>query len=144
MSKVLFILVIALLFEASGVVFLSKGLKQIGEVEKVNAAEIIRIVKRGATNPFILLGVLLEAIFFGALLYLLSQADVSLIWPLTSLGFVLTTISAKLILHEHVSATRWLGVLLIVMGAGLISWTEKRPEKTAAAPSGQSQASARP
>lgn len=143
MSKMLFILLIGLVFEASGVVFLSKGLKQIGEVEKVNVAEITRIVKRGATNRFILLGVFLEAIFFGALLYLLSQSDISLIWPLTSLGFVLTTISAKLILHEEVSGTRWLGVLLIVMGAGLISWTEKRPDKRAVPP-GQNQAPARP
>jgi len=129
MAKILSVLILALVFEAIGVVYLSKGLKQIGEVSQVNAAEIARIVKKGATNGSILFGVLFETIFFGALLYLLSQADVSLVWPLTSLGFVLTAIAAKLILHEEISWVRWAGVALIVMGAALVSWSEKMKQK---------------
>lgn len=125
MTKLLVVLIGALLFEAVGVVFLSKGLKQIGEVERISASEIARIVKRGATNTHILLGVGLEAVFFVGLLYLLSRADVSLVWPLTSLGFVLTTLSAKWLLGEQVSGARWAGVSLIVLGAALISWSEK-------------------
>ena len=126
MSKLLVVLLTALFFEAIGVVLLSKGLKQIGEMEQVSVGEVIRVVKKGVTNVSILLGVGFEAIFFGALLFLLSRADVSLIWPLTSLGFVLTTLSAKLLLHEQVSGVRWAGVGLIVLGAGLISWSEKQ------------------
>ncbi|HVY71885.1 MAG TPA: EamA family transporter [Verrucomicrobiae bacterium] len=125
MSKFLVILVCALLFEAVGVVFLSRGLKQIGEAKEINVTEIARLIQRGITNRSIILGVALEAVFFGGLLYLLSRAEVSLIWPLTSLGFVLTTLSAKLVLHEQVTTTRWAGVCLIVMGAGLITWSEK-------------------
>jgi len=48
-----------------------------------------------------------------------------LIWPLTSLGFVLTALSAKFILREHVAGTRWIGVALIVAGAALVSWSER-------------------
>jgi uncharacterized membrane protein len=125
MTKLLVILLLALTVEAVGVVFLSKGLKQIGEAKSVTVAEIARVIRRGAANPSLLLGVALEAAFFGALLYLLSQKDVSLIWPLTSLGFVLTALSAKLILNEEVSLIRWAGVLLIVLGAGLVSYSEK-------------------
>jgi hypothetical protein len=47
------------------------------------------LIKRGATNKSILTGVFFEAIFFGFLLYLLSQKDVSIVWPLTALGFVI-------------------------------------------------------
>ena len=115
----------ALTVEAVGVVFLSKGLKQIGEAQSMTVREVAAVVRRGATNPSILLGVALEAAFFGALLYLLSQKDVSLIWPLTSLGFVLTAFSARVILNEQVSPLRWAGVLLIVLGAGLVSYSEK-------------------
>ena len=125
MTKVLIVLLIALVLEAAGVVFLSRGLKQIGEVEQLTAAEVARIIRRGAVNPSILLGIALETIFFGALLYLLSQRDVSLIWPLTSLGFVLTAVAAKFILHEDIHWTRWLGVALIVIGAALVSYSEK-------------------
>jgi drug/metabolite transporter (DMT)-like permease len=110
-------------------VFLSKGLKQIGEVQSVSAREVGRIIAKGATNGSILLGVALEAAFFGALLYLLSQRDVSLIWPLTALGFVITAFAAKFILKEEVSALRWAGVVLIVFGATLVSYSEKAKEK---------------
>jgi drug/metabolite transporter (DMT)-like permease len=125
MAKLIFILLIALTFEAVGVVLLSAGLKQIGEPRARNAAEIGRLVRRGVANPKILLGVAFETIFFLFLLVLLKRNDVSLIWPLTSLGFVLTALSARWILHEEVSRLRWLGVALIVVGAGLVSWSEK-------------------
>ena len=129
MTKILAILIAGLVCEAIGVVFLSKGLKQIGEVKQVNAAEIWRIVKAGGTNANILLGVALEAAFFAALLVLLSRSDVSFIWPLTAMGFVLTTLPAKFLLQEEIPPMRWLGVLLIMLGAGLITWTEKAKER---------------
>ena len=78
-------MLIALVFEAIGVVFLSGGLNQIGEPKTINAAEIMSLIKSGATNKNILTGVFFEAIFFGFLLYLLSQKDVSIVWPLTAL-----------------------------------------------------------
>jgi len=127
-SKYICILLVALIFEAVGVVFLSKGLKEIGEVSRISVSEVAGLIARGAKNPSLLLGVFLEAIFFGALLYLLSQRDVSLIWPLTSLGFVITALAARIFLNEQVSWIRWCGVILIVAGAGMVTWSEKLKE----------------
>ncbi|MCX8108636.1 MAG: DMT family transporter [Verrucomicrobiae bacterium] len=140
MAKVLVILVVALVLEAMGVVFLSKGLRQIPGVERISVAEIVRVAKEGLSNGYFLLGVLFEAVFFAALLYLISKSDVSFVWPLTSLGFVLTTLAARFILHEHVSAMRWLGVFLIMVGAAVVSWTEH--QKTVARPGSQPRDSA--
>ena len=134
MSKLIGILLVGLVLEAVGVVFLSQGLHEIGEVKTVSAAEIGRIIARGAGNRNILLGVLFEAMFFGVLLYLLSQQDVSLIWPLTSLGFVITAFSAWLIRHEHVSPLRWAGIIIIVIGAALVAWSEQTQKPSAAPP----------
>ena len=131
MTKILAILIAGLVCEAIGVVFLSKGLKQIGEVKQVNAPEVWRAVKAGATNGNILLGVALETAFFIVLLVLLSRSDVSFIWPLTAMGFVLTTLTAKFLLQEEIPPLRWLGVLLIMLGAGIITWTEKAKERRA-------------
>ena len=139
------ILFLALVVESVGVVFLSGGLKQIGEVRQINASEIKGVIKRGLTNRNILLGVLLETIFFIALLYLLSQRDVSLIWPLTSLGFVLTALVARFYLGEEVSRIRWLGVALIVVGATIVSYSEKMKEdRIKAAGAGSSNALQQP
>jgi uncharacterized membrane protein len=134
MLKLVTILICGLICEATGVVFLSKGLKQIGEAAALNIPEIARLIGRGATNNNVLLGVALEAAFFGTLLYLMSRGDVSFIWPLTALGFVLTTLAAKFILHEEVSLLRWSGVLLIVLGACLITYSEKLQKKHAPSP----------
>jgi drug/metabolite transporter (DMT)-like permease len=97
-------------------------------------SEIGRIVARGVVNRNILLGTLLETCFFGVLLYLLSQRDVSLIWPLTSLGFVLTALAARWVRHEEVSALRWTGVIIIVIGAALVAWSEQIKSHPAAPP----------
>jgi len=138
MIKIVIILLVGLVLEAVGVVLLSHGLHEIGEVKRISAGEIARVVGRGATNRYILLGVAFEAAFFGILLYLLSQKDVSLIWPLTSLGFVITAGAARFIRHEEVTALRWGGVALIVLGAGLVAWSEQsksvRPALPAPAP----------
>jgi hypothetical protein len=45
-TKFILILLIALVFEAVGVVFLSGGLDQIGEPKTINAAEILSLLKR--------------------------------------------------------------------------------------------------
>ena len=131
MTRLVLFLLLALVLEAIGVVLLSKGLKQIGELQSYTAGEIGRLIGRGATNPWILLGTALETAFFVMLLVLLKRNDVSLIWPLTSLGFVLTALTAKFIIHETVSPLRWAGVVLIVMGAGLVAWSEKAKERAA-------------
>jgi drug/metabolite transporter (DMT)-like permease len=125
MFKLIVILLAALVLEAIGVVFLSQGLKQAGELSERTLPEIARLVLRCLSNGHFLIGVLMETIFFVALLYLLKKADVSLVWPLTSLGFVLTTVAAKYIRHEEVSALRWSGVFLIMAGAALVAYSEK-------------------
>jgi drug/metabolite transporter (DMT)-like permease len=135
MTKLLIILLIGLVCEAIGVIFLDKGLKQVGEPATITIGEVASVVKRGATNFNILAGVFFEAVFFGTLLVLMSKgSDISFIWPLTALGFVFTTLAAKLILHEEVTLLRWFGVLLILCGAGIITWTEKHKTKPAPSP----------
>ncbi|HUR47300.1 MAG TPA: EamA family transporter [Candidatus Saccharimonadales bacterium] len=125
MVKLIVILLVALTFEAIGVVWLSQGLKEIGELDKFSASAIFQMIGRGVVNPWLLLGVLFETIFFVTLLYLLKNWDVSLIWPLTSLGFLLTTAAAKFIRHEEINTWRWSGVGLIVIGAMLVGYSER-------------------
>lgn len=136
MLKLILILIAALALEAIGVVFLSQGLKQAGELKEWRLPEMLRLAGRCLANGNFLLGILMELIFFLALLYLLKNADVSLVWPLTSLGFVLTTLAAKYIGHEQVSNVRWAGVFLIMAGAALVAYSERlksQPSDKAAA-----------
>ena len=129
MAKLLLILLIGLVFEATGVVLLKKGITQIGEIRQIVPAELIRVIRSGATSPIVLLGVLFEALFFACLLVLMSRSDISFLWPLTALSFVLTTFAALIFLNEKVSSVRWAGVVFIVIGAALISYSEHSKPK---------------
>ena len=81
------------------------------------------------TNPHILLGVFFEALFFACLLILMSKSDISFLWPLTALSFVFATLAAMWFLHEQVSPIRWAGVVFIMIGAALISYSEHAKPK---------------
>jgi drug/metabolite transporter (DMT)-like permease len=131
MIKLLLILLVGLVFESAGVILLKKGMNVIGDMNGYTAAEIFRVMKAGATNPQILLGVFFEALFFLCLLLLMSKSDISFLWPLTALSFVFATLAAMWFLGEHVSIIRWTGVLLIVLGAAFISYSEHAKEKPA-------------
>ncbi len=134
MIKLLLILLIGLLFESTGVVLLKKGMTQIGQVRISSAADVARVVKAGVTNSQVILGVFFEALFFLCLLILMSKSDISFLWPLTALSFVFATIAAILFLHEQVSPIRWAGVVLIMIGAAFISYSEQSTEKQRLAP----------
>ena len=128
MIKLLLILMVALVFESTGVVLLKKGMTQIGEVKSVSAAEIVRILKAGATNAQVLVGIFFEALFFACLLLLMSKTEISFLWPLTGLSFVFATFAAIWFLHERVSGVRWAGVVFIMIGAALISYSEQKKQ----------------
>ena len=138
MLKLLSILLTGLVCESAGVVLLKKGINQIGDVNGYTAAEIFRVVKSGLTSQTIWLGIFFEALFFVGLLVLMSKSDISFLWPLTGLSFVFATFAAMWFLNEQVSPVRWVGVVLIVLGAGFISYSEHAKEKPASMPASES------
>ena len=134
MLKIILILLFGLACESTGVILLKKGMTHIGDINGHTIAEMFRVFKAGATSPQILLGVFFEAVFFGCLLLLMNKSDISFLWPLTALSFVFATFAAIWFLGESVSWIRWVGVILIMIGAGFISFSEhaKKPAPPAA------------
>jgi len=139
MTKILIVLFIAFSFEALGVIALKTGINQITARYGARAATTTRwkntliMVGDWFTTGPVLLGLLLETIFFIMLQYLLALQDVSFVWPLTSLSFVMTTLAAQFILKEKVDGFRWGGVALIMLGAAMISLGEHNKEKASPA-----------
>jgi drug/metabolite transporter (DMT)-like permease len=142
MTKILVVLFIGLVCEAIGVVLLKEGINAVCKGQDVTLQNAFPLFLKGVAQLRVILGVFFEALFFVCLLYLMSQKDISFIWPLTSLSFVMTTLAAVFYLKEPVSTARWLGVALIMVGAAIITWNEKQNERlkehsTAAAPASQ-------
>jgi drug/metabolite transporter (DMT)-like permease len=75
------------------------------------------------TNPWIDCGVLLLIVWFASQLSLLSWSDLSYVLPITGGSYVLTAVLGKVFLHEFVSISRWLGILVISLGVILVMGT---------------------
>jgi len=106
---------------SAGDVFITKGMKQLGEISTLNVGRLFGIFGRAITNRYVLTGVLFMAVSYFSFLGALRLADLSLVLPATSVSFVITTIGARLFLKETISATRWAGILLVCIGVALIS-----------------------
>lgn len=106
---------------SAGDVFITKGMKQIGEISTLNVRQLLRIFGRAITNRYVLIGVLFMAVSYFSFLGALRIADLSLVLPATSISFVITTIGARLFLKETINATRWAGILLVCIGVALLS-----------------------
>jgi uncharacterized membrane protein len=111
------VLLVLTLGSTFGDVFLSRGMRQIGEITISHWHDL----RFAATNPWIILGTLLLLVFFTSYLSALSWADLSYIMPITAFGNVLTALLARFMLHEHIPFTRWAGILLITLGVGFIT-----------------------
>jgi drug/metabolite transporter (DMT)-like permease len=105
------------IFGSSGDALLSRGMKEVGEVPLNHWHQIIFAV----AHPWVALGVLLLLAFFASYMTALSWADLTYVLPATSIGYVLLAFIAKFLLHENVTATRWLGIVLIAAGVGFVA-----------------------
>jgi drug/metabolite transporter (DMT)-like permease len=72
-------------------------------------------------RPPVVLGVVLLVLWMLSRMALLSWADLSYVLPLTSIGYALVALVGFALLHEHISATRWAGIALIMAGVALVS-----------------------
>lgn len=123
MIKTLVLVLIAGMLGGTGHVMLAKGMKTIGDLTEAPAAVVGGMVGRAVTNPWVLLGVTLQACFFFLYLTLLSRADVSKILPMTAFDYIVVAMLAQLLLAEPVTPARWTGIGFIVLGVFLVSRT---------------------
>jgi drug/metabolite transporter (DMT)-like permease len=115
---------ILVLANATGEVLIAKSMKQMGEISTLRLGELLKIGWRVLTNKLFVTGFVLMTLNFFVFLVLLSMADLSLVIPVTALGFVIKTFGAKVFLKETISRERLIGTLLVCAGVALISLPE--------------------
>ena len=113
-----------------GDTLLSIGMSRVGPVSLDRLSTLLYALK----TPQILLGIALLIGFFSSYLASLSWADLTFVLPATSIGNVIVALLAHFWKQEHISPTRWLGILLITAAVGFVtrgpSYTEiPRPQK---------------
>jgi drug/metabolite transporter (DMT)-like permease len=117
----LMLVLICIFAGAAGQILWKHGMLSMDEISGVEDLVQVKTISNIFTNKYILLGI----IFYGLALVLwlgaMSTLDVSFMYPMLSLGYVVTAILAFAFLGEHVSLMRWLGIALVVAGCVLIT-----------------------
>jgi multidrug transporter EmrE-like cation transporter len=93
-------------------------------MEKVNGFEDllkIKTILNILTNKYIILGLIIYGSVFILWLAALSILDVSFMYPLLSLAYIVTTFFSVVFLGEVVTLSRWAGIALVVMGCIIIA-----------------------
>lgn len=121
MWYVLGLMAVGLGSEAWGFVLIKRGLLDgASHLPFLTTGHFGQVFDQILTTPKILVGTTLEALHFGVLMELLSFGDVSFIIPLTSVGYILTPLTALVFLHETIPPIRWIGILFICAGVFVI------------------------
>jgi drug/metabolite transporter (DMT)-like permease len=124
--KTFIVLFVAISVQTLGDVFLTQGMKSVGEVSTLDPVKLLNTAAQVFTNPLIWAGVLLLGLFFGLYLAALSWADLSFVLPVTSFGYAMNAFMSWRLLGEHVSPTRLVGTIIICVGVATVSRTEQR------------------
>jgi transporter family protein len=114
---------------ALGDVYLTKGMKSIGEVDTLDPAVLFNIGIQVFTNQYVWLGIFILSLYFGLYLVALSWADLSFVVPVTAFGYVLNALFAWQFLGERISPLRWIGTSIICLGVAVVTHTEQRKAK---------------
>lgn len=110
------LLISGVLMSAGGGFFLKVGAVQID-----HSTDLESIFYQVVFNLPIIIGVMMY--FFPVMIwiFLLKKIELSFLQPLFSLTYAVTPILATLFLNENVSFTRWLGILIIIIGVIVIA-----------------------
>ena len=132
MLKTIVVMLIAITAGTIGDILLAKGMKELGDISTMNLRTIIDTVVRAITNPKLMAGTAMLAVFFFLWLAVLSWEDLSVALPMQALNYVLVAVLAKYYLHEQVSPLRWAGIILVSIGVMMITRSSTTTETPAA------------
>lgn len=92
------------------------GLKNVGEFEIREFSKMLTL----AVNPFIIAGVVLYGLATILWLSVLSKNELSYIFPIMSLSYVLVLIPSYFIFREDISISRLVAIFVIMIGVALL------------------------
>ena len=86
-----------------------------------NLANGWTLAERIALNPPILAGLACYVISVVFWILALSRVDVSIAYPMLSIGYIVTAMAGWLLLAESLSVTRVAGIFIIIAGVWLVA-----------------------
>jgi multidrug transporter EmrE-like cation transporter len=112
------ILTISVLLAVVGQLLMKKGMMMFGTFP---VSQLLFKLIPMFLNPYVFFGFVsfgLSSIFW---LVVLSRLQLSLVYPMVSVAYVLVALASMIFFKESVSLVRWTGIAVIIIGVCLIS-----------------------
>jgi drug/metabolite transporter (DMT)-like permease len=121
MLRVLVAMTIAAASAAVGQILVRRGMQQVGSLENYAPLALASYFWQALCNPYVILGTVLNAVFYFLFIAALSWTDVTVVLPMTAIEYAMAAVLAVMILKEKVPAMRWTGIALVIFGVILIA-----------------------
>lgn len=128
--KTTFVITLGVITQAVANTLLSKGMKAIALMPSFSDGFSFIMLAYALKSPLIWGGIVLLIVFFACFLSVVSWANLSLVLPVSAVGYILNVFSGSYFLDEPVSPAHWFGSVLIVLGVFLVSFSAARKDKT--------------
>ncbi|HEX9450481.1 MAG TPA: SMR family transporter [Burkholderiales bacterium] len=121
MNIISFMLVLAgVLLNAAAQLLLKAGTNGIGTFA-FTADNLVPVGIKVASNPFIVSGLGCYAVSVVVWIMALSRVEVSLAYPMLSIGYVVNAVAAWYLFGEALTAQRMIGIGTIIVGVFLVA-----------------------
>lgn len=120
MRQNLALILFGVLLNACAQLALKHAMRLIGPFS-FSLENLIPVGVKVALNPFALAGFLCYLVSVIIWLMVLSRVEVSIAYPLLSVGYIVTAFAGWIFFKEELGAVRWAGILVICLGVYLIT-----------------------
>ncbi len=121
MSATTFLMILTgVLLNAAAQLLLKAGTNSLG-VLSLNGQALIHTALRIGLEPHIIAGLGCYVISVGVWIFALSRVEVSMAYPMLSIGYVVNALAAWYLFGEVLSTPRLLGIGTIILGVFLVS-----------------------
>jgi EamA-like transporter family. len=121
MVKILLLVLLSEAITVAGQILFKKSTNTLGVYDLNSAHGRIRFLSEIITRPTLWLGVLIMGIGLVVWLFAIAQGDLSLVFPLGSIQYILVLFLANKFLGEKIDRMKLIGTLLVMAGIVLMS-----------------------
>ena len=100
---------------------LKAGARSIGSISMTESASLIAAALHAATQPWIVLGLFSYFVSAGLWVVALTRVDVTVAYPMLSLGYVIAAFFAWQLFGEQLTVMRVTGIAIILLGVVVLA-----------------------
>lgn len=115
------IILSGVLLNSAAQLLLKAGARTIGSVSMTSMSSVGAAAWSAATQPWIATGLVCYFVSAGLWIVALTRVDVTVAYPMLSMGYVIAAMLAWQIFGEQLTAARLLGIFIILIGVVVLA-----------------------